>query len=274
MQVYIYNLLKTPKIKNLQYTITMVTEINNNISHDTVSASHMISVIQTCHGFSVDDIRRETGLSAVAIYGYLDGYEPKPNRKAKLHALYVDAPHRDMVEYLNLHDKKELSWAIAALKRKLYITYSDLSKILGASPPAYVRGWISQKVIPVAKHRKAIAERLIEHGITREDIELEKTLNATFKYDRRDKRANKQILYMKDRDGNVRDIIRRVKEETGVNFKEMCSAIDMPIGVWWHCTRNNPHTPNIARQKQLFGFLQKIYEEKGLRFPFYCKETE
>ena len=280
---------KPQNIQNLRYISGMLATINNNIPSDMSSSDnttattesaenmptskHMISVIQACHGFSVDDIEEKTGLSSGSIYAYLDGHEPKPKRKAKLYDLYIDAPLRDTVEYLNLHDGQELSWAIAALKRKMCVTLVDLGQILGVTSGS-IPAWISQVTLPVAANRKTIIERLIKHGITREDIESEKAINKTFKYNKRDTMANKQILYMKDRGGNIRDIIHRVKQETGVKFKDMYASIDVTTRVWWHYTRNKPKTPNIARQKQLFALFQKIYEEKELDFPFYCKETE
>ena len=36
---------------------------------------------------------------------------------------------------------------------------------------------------------------------------------------------------MTDRNGSVRDIIRRDKEDTGVKFKEMAASIDVTIRV-------------------------------------------
>ena len=236
------------------------------------SASHMISVIKVCYGFSINKIAERTGLSVATLYKWRKGYEPKPNWKRRLYEMYVNAPLKETVEELRLYDDDSLCWSLLALKRKTEATHKKLGEILNSNPSA-ISTWISGKTSPTAKSLPLIAKACKDSKLTKEDIEKEKTFEKRFVMTGKHTKSNKQIIFMKDRNGDVRDILRRVKKDTGILLKNIPAETGIKKRVWWHYTRPSGLIPNVDKQQRLFVFFQKLYKDKGLDFPLYIRKN-
>ena len=232
----------------------------------------MLSVISACYGFPFAEIAKRVDLTETTLRKCSKGHEPRQKSVDKIEQMYLDAPLRETVEELHLYDKDCLFWALPALKRQRKLTNEKLGEILNVDGST-ISVWIAGKISPRPKMIPLVAKAYKDSKLTKEDIDKEKTFEKRFIMTGKHKGTNKQIIFMKDRNGDVRDILHRVKEDTGILLKNIPQEADIKQRVWWHYTRPGGKIPNFDKQQRLFLFFEKLYEDKGLEFPFYIRKN-
>ena len=242
------------------------------MAKEKTSTSYRLSVISACYGFSFADIAERVGLTAATLRKCSKGHEPRKRSADKIEQMYSDAPLREIVEELRLYDKEFLFLSLLALKRQKQLTNEQLGKIIGVDGST-ISVWITGKHSPRHKIVPIIAKTYADNKLTKENIEEEKTAEKRFVMTGKHRKPNKQIIFMKDRNGDVRDVLHRVKEDTGIFLKDIPQETGIKQRVWWHYTRPNGKIPSSNKQQRLFMFFRKLYEDKGLEFPFYIRKN-
>lgn len=228
--------------------------------------AHMLAVVMAARGRNKAEIAKDLHVSRMTFLLWDKGQLGKLGQESRLLEMYLAEPLTEPVESLGLTDPNRCSMALRAMQRKLRLSQRQLGETIGVSENT-ARNYLINAYRPNHKCLRRIAEACREHKISPRDIEAETAAPEPFSR-LKNKFKNEQILFVEGKPDDVRDILRRAKEETGTEFRHMADCMGISRKFFYHLTREGGQRPNMETQEKIFGYLRDLYENAGVKFPF------